>query len=82
MMHQLVQIVGSLGVLIPFLLVQVGLVQARTLATTVPNFLGSGVLAVDAGRMMQFGFLILEGSWALVSLVSAAAVLRSRRRPS
>jgi hypothetical protein len=42
--------------------------------------IGSGVLAVDAVVEAQWGFLLLEGVWAIVSLVSLVGVLRLRLR--
>jgi hypothetical protein len=46
------------------------------------NVVGSAVLAVDAALGAQWGFLLLEGVWAIVSLASLIAVLRHRRAPA
>ena len=43
------------------------------------NLLGSAVLAVDAWIEEQWGFLLLEAVWAVVSAVSLAGVLTTRR---
>lgn len=40
------------------------------------NLVGSAILAVLAWYEEQFGFLLLEGVWALVSAWSLAKVLR------
>ncbi len=40
------------------------------------NAIGSGILAYIALRPFQLGFVMLEGTWAIVSLF---AILRSRR---
>jgi hypothetical protein len=40
------------------------------------NLLGSAILAVLAWHEEQFGFLLLEGVWALVSAWSLLQVLR------
>ena len=76
-MDQVVQIVASLSILVPFVLVQAKRTSPGSLVYLVPNVVGSAVLAVDAFLGRQWGFLLLEGVWALVSLV---AVVRRPRR--
>ena len=75
-MQQLVQVVGSLLVLTAFLAVQRGRWTPSSRVYLVLNTAGSGVLAVDALHGSQWGFLLLEGTWALVS---AYGLLRARR---
>jgi len=76
---QLVQIAGSLLVLAAFAAAQFGRVGTNSLSYLVANAVGSGVLAVLAFLEQQWGFLILEGSWSLVSLFGLARlVLRQR----
>jgi hypothetical protein len=41
---------------------------------------GSAILAADAAAGAQWGFLLLEGAWALVSLLGLAAAARGRWR--
>lgn len=36
------------------------------------NLAGSAILAADAAAGAQWGFLLLEGAWALVSLLGLA----------
>lgn len=75
----LVQIGGSLLILVPFVLVQLGKLSPATIGYTVLNLLGSTVLAVDALHGQQWGFLLLEGTWAVVSAYGLArSGLRSR----
>ena len=69
-MGQVVQVLGSLLILVPFVLAQRGRVTTDSWRYLVPNLVGSTVLAVDAAIEHQWGFLLLEGVWALVSLVS------------
>ena len=74
--EQLVQILGSVLVLIPFALAQAGRLDSKSLGYLGLNLLGSGTLAVDAAVTSQWGFLLLEGSWALVSLSALVGALR------
>jgi hypothetical protein len=43
------------------------------------NVVGAGILAVVAALHASWGFLLLEGTWTVVSLVSLVSVLRGRR---
>ena len=65
-----VQIAGSLLILVPFVLVQMKRLHPDSLAYIWLNLIGSTVLAVDAWHGHQWGFLLLEGTWAVVSLLS------------
>ncbi|WP_238016252.1 hypothetical protein KZZ52_28590 [Dactylosporangium sp. AC04546] len=63
-----IQLAGSLLILLPFVLVQLGRLETRSQWYNVLNLVGSGILAVEALHGRQWGFLLLEGVWALVSL--------------
>jgi hypothetical protein len=69
-MEQVIQIAGSLCVLVPFVLAQFGLLDSRSVAYAGLNLVGSTVLSVQAAQDRQWGFLLLEGVWALVSLLA------------
>jgi hypothetical protein len=75
--ESLVQIAGSLLILVPFVTVQLGRLRTDTAVYAVLNLAGSAVLAVDALHGQQWGFLLLEGTWAVVSLYALA-----RRTPA
>jgi len=65
---QLLQITGAVLILIAFLLAQLGRLGQHSYAYLVLNACGSALLAVLAAADRQWGFLLLEGAWALVSL--------------
>jgi hypothetical protein len=75
---QVVQIVGSLLVLAGFALAQRGVLDPKSRIYLVLNLVGSAILAVDAALGRQWGFLLLEGVWAIVSAVALVGVLRQR----
>lgn len=77
-MSQLIQIIGSLMVLAGFALSQRGVVSPKSLSYLILNLVGSGVLAVEAIVEQQWGFLLLEGVWAIVSAISLVGVRRAR----
>jgi hypothetical protein len=74
---QLVSVLGSLLVLVAYVANQFGYLSAKGLAFAFANIVGSGILAVIAALEAQWGFLVLEGAWALVSLV---AVVRQKAK--
>lgn len=75
-MDQLLQIVGALMVLAGFALAQFRLLDQRSYPYLVLNLVGSAILAVLAAEERQWGFLLLEGVWAVVSLWSLGRRLR------
>jgi hypothetical protein len=77
MIGQLVQIVSSLLILLPFGLAQLGWLNTRSQRYLVLNLAGSASLAADAAIGAQWGFLLLEGAWAVVSLIGIARTARS-----
>jgi hypothetical protein len=68
MAGQAVQILGSLLILVPFGLAQLGKLGLHSRLYLVLNLAGSATLAGDAAVSSQWGFLMLEGTWAVVSL--------------
>lgn len=77
-----IQLVGSILILAAFALAQWGLLDAKSKRYLILNVVGSAILAVDAFLGAQWGFLLLEGVWAIVSAVSLVRVFRrSSPRP-
>jgi hypothetical protein len=78
-MSQAVQIAGALLILAAFALAQRGSLDQRSLAYLVPNLVGSAVLAVDAYLASEWGFVLLEGAWAIVSASALPRAVATRR---
>ncbi|AZI57889.1 hypothetical protein EH165_06760 [Nakamurella antarctica] len=76
-MDQVIQVAGSLMVLAAFAAAQRGWMDTKSQIYLSLNIVGSAVLAVQAFLGEQWGFLLLEGVWALVSAVSLVGVLRA-----
>lgn len=70
---------GALLILVAFTAAQFGRLDQRSVVYLVLNLVGSVVLAILAWYEEQFGFLLLEGVWALVSAWGLAQVLRGRQ---
>ena len=75
-MDQVLQLVGAVMVLAGFALAQFLLLDQRSYLYLLLNLVGSAVLAVLAYEERQWGFLLLEGSWALVSFWGVIARVR------
>lgn len=66
-MDQVVQLAGAVCILAAFIAAQRGWMNPHSVTYLVLNLVGSLVLAVIAYESRDWGFLLLEGVWALVS---------------
>jgi hypothetical protein len=77
-MDQVIQVVGALLILSAFTAVQMERMRPDSRLYLGLNLVGSLILAVLALLGSQWGFVLLEGVWAIVSAWGLAAVLRTR----
>lgn len=66
-MDDLLQLAGALLILLPFAAVQLGRTSPASVPYLALNLVGALLLAVLAVQERQWGFLLLETVWAIVS---------------
>ena len=77
-MEQVVQIIGALLILAGFAGLQLGRISAVSRTYLWLNLVGAIILAALAFVEEQWGFLLLEGVWSIVSAWSLIQVLQGR----
>lgn len=77
-MDQLVQVVGALFILSAFAAAQFDWLEQHSYPYLILNVVGSLVLTVLAWIERQWGFLLLECVWALVSAWGIVALWRGK----
>ena len=80
-MLQIVSVLGALMILLAYAANQFRLIGPMNLSYALLNFVGSLVLAVVAVIEVQWGFILLEVVWALVSLWGIITILRGSASP-
>ena len=68
-MRQIISMLGAVCILLPFAASQLDRMRTTSLTYQLLNLVGSTVLAIVAILERQYGFILLEGTWALASLV-------------
>jgi hypothetical protein len=75
---QIVSLLGSILILGAYIANQFRRIGPLDLSYVLLNLVGSAILAVVAVIEQQWGFLLLEGVWALVSLWSTVKLLMKK----
>jgi hypothetical protein len=78
-MDQWLQVFGALLILTAFVAAQLRGLDQESYLYLLLNLVGSAILAVLAYQDHQWGFLLLEGVWALVSFWSILRRIRKNR---
>jgi hypothetical protein len=73
---QVIQVIGALMILVAYAAAQMGRWSTGSLLYLVLNEVGSIVLAVNAAMTENWGFLLLEGVWAIVTAWSLIRLFR------
>lgn len=74
-----IQIAGAMLVLAGYGLAQFRVLDQHSVLYLLLNYAGSTILAILAVAASQWGFLLLEGSWSLISLFGLAKSVPAAR---
>lgn len=77
--HDLVGNAGVGLILVTYLLLQTGRLDARGLSYSLANALGAGLVVVSLVVDFNLSAFIVEAFWVLISLYGIARALRERR---
>ena len=81
-MRQVISLIGALLILTPFAASQLGRLKTTQLSYQLMNFIGAGTLTAVAVLESQYGFILLEGVWTIMSLVGLRRVMVQRQPAS
>jgi hypothetical protein len=79
-MSQVVQVIGALAILAAFVAAQAGVFDVRSWSYLWLNLAGALILGIVAWHERQYGFLLLEGVWTIVS--AWGLITRARGAPA
>ena len=78
-MDQVIQILGALLILAAYSLSQFRILSQSSMTYLLANLIGAIVLAILAYQESQWGFLLLEGAWAVISVWGTVTTVQARR---
>lgn len=76
-MTQTISLIAAFLILAPFAAVQAGKMKVAGRSYLAMNLVGSAALTAIAFNGRQYGFILLEGVWAIVSAIGLARALRT-----
>ena len=77
-MLQVISVAGALLILLPFSGSQLGRLSTASLSYQLMNLIGAALLTAVAVIERQAGFILLEGTWSVVSIVGLSRVMKGR----
>ncbi len=79
MLEQMISLIGAAMILGAFGAQQLGRLGHDSVLYLILNLVGAIILGVIAARARQAGLTLVEGAWAIISLISLIKVLKVNR---
>jgi NADH:ubiquinone oxidoreductase subunit 6 (subunit J) len=76
MIYQVISLFGAIVILTAFAAGQLRKLKHESVAYQLMNLIGGTCLCIAAVASLQYGFILLEGSWAILSAHGLWRVLR------
>lgn len=76
---QILSLIGAILILVAYTSNQMGRLALLTVRYQLLNFIGGAALFVTAVTEIQYGFMLMEGAWTIVSFLGLVNVLRKRQ---
>ena len=76
-MTQIISLIAAMLILLPFALTQMSRMLTTSISHLSMNLAGSAALTVIAFANRQYGFILLEGVWAVMSAIGLLRALRT-----
>ncbi len=80
-MAMVLQVAGSVILLMIYCLIMSDHVKAQEYRFIIPNIVGGSLLVVSAIMEGQIGFLILNGAWTIIAIISLVRKIYKATRP-
>ena len=77
MVYQLISLIGAILILFAFAAVQMRRMESQSVSYQSLNLAGGVCLCIAAVASMQYGFILLEGCWTVVSVYGLWRVMRN-----
>jgi hypothetical protein len=78
MVYQLISVIGAVLILVAYAALQLNRLHAETVAFQTLNLFGGIFLCITAVSLRQYGFILVEGLWAILSAVGLWRVVTRR----
>ena len=78
-MLQVISVMGAVLILTPFAASQLGRLKTSDLSYQVMNLIGAATLTAVAVLESQYGFILLEGVWTIMSAIGLRRVILQRQ---
>ena len=78
MLYQVISFIGAVLILSAYMGLQLNRLAAETIAFQTLNLFGGIFLCVTAVSLRQYGFILVEGLWAILSAIGLWRVVTRR----